>query len=234
VPVDPVSQRNGAPNRPESREGQSGRTARTVARIADSAARMSEMVSQLLDLTRVRLGRGLPMSLGEADLGRICDEAADELEQVNPTRRIERDFSGDLKGRWDADRLIQVVSNLLDNALQHGDTRGVVRLAASASPPGSVTLEVHNIGPPIPPEMMPTLFQPFRHGSGERPDGSSLGLGLFIAHTIVVAHGGSIEVESSEESGTCFSVRLPRGERQAPTEQRESSRTNGQEAPEPS
>jgi len=216
------------------REGPSGRTARTVARIADSAARMSEMVSQLLDLTRVRLGRGLPMSLREADLGVICDEAADELEQVNPTRRIERHFSGDLKGLWDADRLIQVVSNLLDNALQHGDPEGVVRMAASASSPGSVTLEVRNDGPPIPPEMMPTLFQPFRRGGGDRPDGSSLGLGLFIAHTIVEAHGGSIEVESSEESGTCFSVRLPRGERHAPRERREASRTNGPEAREPS
>lgn len=211
------------------REGASGRNARTAARIADSAARMSEMVSQLLDLTRIRLGAGMPLQRRPADLGEICREAVDEIEHAHPTRRIEREIWGDLAGVWDADRLAQVVSNLLDNALRHGDPEQLVRLRGWASGPGKVSLEIHNRGEPIPPEIMPALFHPFRQSIEERPERRSLGLGLFIAHTIVEAHGGRIEVESTRERGTHFTVHLPRA---GPPEHERPRETAGHDAPE--
>ena len=206
------------------REGLGGRNARTAARIADSAARMSEMVAQLLDLTRIRLGRGVPLRRRPADLGEVCRRAADELQHVNPKRRIEREISGDLSGHWDGDRLIQVVSNLLDNALRHGDPDAPIRLRVWASAPHTVSMEVRNEGPPIPPEMMPALFHPFRKGSAEAAGSrSSLGLGLFIAHTIVEAHDGRIDVRSTHDEGTRFTVHLPRRARSEDEQAREAN-----------
>jgi len=113
-------------------------------------------------------------------------------------------------GMWDPDRLAQVVSNLVDNATTHGCVEGPV-LVKLADEDRTVTLEVHNAGRPVPSDLMPLLFDPFRRGaSRDAARGEGLGLGLFIANQIVLAHGGSIDVRSSVQEGTSFTVRLPR------------------------
>jgi signal transduction histidine kinase len=106
----------------------------------------------------------------------------------------------------DRDRLAQVVSNLLGNALEHGDATRAVTVALVGG--DDVALTVHNEGPAIAPEIMPVLFEPFRVTRGERSRG--LGLGLYITEQIVLAHGGRVDVSSSVEGGTTFVVHLPR------------------------
>ncbi|MBI2392019.1 MAG: PAS domain-containing protein [Deltaproteobacteria bacterium] len=192
-------------------DGLDERVAGVVGRMARSAARMSEMVAQILDLTRIRHGKGLPIERRDADLGRVCCEVAGEVSAAHPEREIRCEVSGDLRGKWDTARLSQVVSNLVSNAVQHGSPSEPVRITArpSGSGDGPVVIEVHNEGAPIPEELLATIFQPFRQATGKATSGS-LGLGLFIAESIVRAHGGSIEARSSRAGGTTFTVVLPR------------------------
>jgi signal transduction histidine kinase len=119
--------------------------------------------------------------------------------------------SGDGHGEWDAARLAQVVSNLVDNALTHGDRDEPVRVSVDAEEAG-VRLKVMNRGPVVPPELMPELFEPFRRGvvTDRASRSRGLGLGLYIVKAIVAAHGGTIDVHSTIRDGTMFSVRLPR------------------------
>lgn len=193
-------------------EGLDQRHAKAAWRIVSAAARMKGMVSDLLDLTRTHLGQGIPISKRPANLGAICRRALDELQAFHPDRELTLDCQGELNGEWDDDRLAQVVSNLVGNALQHGDARPVTVRAVSQGQ--SVLLTVHNFGPTIPVTSFKTIFDPMvRSSTGQDYAGQSrsLGLGLFIVRQIVSAHGGSVAVASTEEAGTTFTVSLPRG-----------------------
>ena len=114
------------------------------------------------------------------------------------------DVAGNVEGTWDPDRLQQVVSNLVGNALEHSD--GVVSVRVEAAK-HDVVLSVHNDGEPIPAEVLPALFEPFRRG--ERSAGG-LGLGLYIVREVIRRHGGTIDVRSSSAAGTTFVSRWPR------------------------
>ena len=183
------------------------RQARVVARIASSGDRMARMIDDLLDFARSRLGGEFPMHPRRIDLRQISEQTIEELEFAY-TRQVKLDAQGDLWGDWDPDRIAQVVSNLVGNALQHSDGEVTVTLRAEKD---FVVLETHNGGPPIPPEVLPHVFEPGRRGDARS---GGLGLGLFIVQQIVLAHGGSIEVTSSEEKGTTFTLALPRKRRQ--------------------
>jgi PAS domain S-box-containing protein len=187
--------------------------ARTVARLATSAERMSHIVDQTLDFTRSRLGGGIPISVGDADLASICRQAIDEMEVAHPGVEFHLSTEGDARGRWDAQRLSQVLSNLLGNAVQHGDTGRPVRVQVRGGADDAVELIVRNDGPPIPPALLPVIFEAFRHGAREQQSSGSLGLGLFIVRQIALAHGGDVTAHSSPSEGTSFVVRLPRGAR---------------------
>lgn len=181
-----------------------------LARLSDvlqgSARRMTRMVDQLLDFTQVRLGRGIPLRFDEGDLGRIARAVLDEIASAHPAYRIEVELRGDLRGAWDADRVAQLLTNLCVNACQHG--RGPVRLHLNGLHPALLRIRVHNQGC-IDPELLPTLFEPLQ--LGKRKEGSSgLGLGLHISQQIALGHGGSIDVDSTAEGGTCFEIILPR------------------------
>jgi PAS domain S-box-containing protein len=184
-----------------------GRDADRIGRAAD---RMARMIRDLLDLTRGRLASGIPVAPRAADLAAICRRAVEELRAAHPERQIVLSVRGDAQGTWDADRLTQVASNLVDNALAYSppDTPISVDVRGEG---GHVVLAVKNFGAPIPPEAMSRIFAPFSRGNhdGERAK-VGLGLGLFIVHRIVEAHGGAVTLASSAEDGTVFTVSLPR------------------------
>jgi signal transduction histidine kinase len=180
-----------------------------IDRILSSSRRMSNMIAQLLDLTRSRIGGGIPLDRRDTDLGVIVGEVVDELRHTYPAREVTWSRPPAVWAPVDRDRLAQVVSNLVGNALEHGDpTKPVsVRLGAEGT---AIELLVHNVGAPIPPALLPTLFEPFRLTLARGARSKGLGLGLFITQQIVVAHGGEVEVDSTPERGTTFRVVLPR------------------------
>jgi signal transduction histidine kinase len=183
-----------------------------VQRIERSGQRMNQMVSDLLDFTRSRLGRGIPIERGDADLERVVHEAVDEARASNPKRTLNVKTAGVLSGAWDAKRISQALTNLISNAIHHGGENSPIAVTATGEEE-QVSIAVHNEGPAIPPERVTKLFDPLGYGgaaSGKVHDSSHLGIGLHIAKAIVNAHGGSIDVDSSDEAGTTFTVNLPR------------------------
>lgn len=175
--------------------------------VARGVKRIEHIVGDLLDLARERQGAGIPVDPRPTDLRVICRQIIDEVEAIAQDRRITFDDEGDGRGVWDEHRILQAVSNLTSNAVQHGTpgSRVLVRLRGDAQ---RASVEVLNDGE-IPSELLPRIFEPFGSGrrSGSRSPG--LGLGLFIAHAIARAHGGELEVNSSG-GRTAFRLVLPR------------------------
>jgi hypothetical protein len=185
------------------------RSANTASRILRSAHRMGRLIDDLLDLTVTRLGGSIPLTREAVDLEALCQEVVLEAQAAHAGASVTFASSGDLRGEWDRDRLAQVLSNLLGNAIQHGDG-GPVALGAQGSGP-DVVVTVHNRGVPIPMEAQEAIFEPLvRRAAGAAADANGIGLGLFIARTIVASHEGQISVSSSETDGTTMTVRLPR------------------------
>ena len=185
------------------------RGVRIAARMLSSANRMSRMIGDLLDLTRTRLGDQIPVVRAPLDLVPLCQQVVSELEGLRPNGGLRFTPTGDLRGEWDGDRISQVLSNLLRNAIQHGGPDDPISLVAEGRG-DEVLLTVHNGGPPIPPEALTSIFEPMvRHVRGD-PTNAGLGLGLYIASQVVLAHGGTLDVTSTEAEGTRFTVRLPR------------------------
>ena len=180
-------------------------------RVARGGERIHRIVDVLLDFTRARLGGGIPVVSQAGDLNDVCYRVVDELNVTRPGRVIQCDFVRDcLHGTWDLERMAQVLSNLLDNALKYSPPASTVRLSTWEKGE-AVFIEVHNDGEPIASELLPHLFEPFRRGDGpEATARESLGLGLYIAHSIVQAHQGSLTVCSSPKDGTTFRICLPR------------------------
>lgn len=185
---------------------------RMVQRIDGSAERMARLVKQLLDFTRARMAGGIPLRPRDVALDEVCRRVIAELELAHGDRSIQLEVRGDCNGFWDEERLAQVLSNLVANALQH-------------SPPGTpvsvhlegveslLRVEVHNAGPPIPAALRSHLFEPFHRSessASKPPRAGGLGLGLYIVAQIVQAHGGTVEVSSTVEEGTSFVLLLPR------------------------
>ena len=180
-------------------------------RIARSGRRMNRMVGDLLDFTRSRLGSGVPITRAPMDMEKMARQTVDEISAANPESVLKVSMSGNLQGNWDCARITQVLANLLGNAAQHGTPRTMISLTARGELK-EVVLQVHNRGTPIPPADIPMLFSPFKRlaNPGDGGNNGSLGLGLYIVERIVTAHGGSIDVNSSDTGGTFFTVRLPR------------------------
>lgn len=185
------------------------RSVKIAARMLNSANRMNRMIADLLDLTRTRFGDTIPVVRAPIDLDPLCRQVTAELEVVRPAGGVQFTPAGDLRGEWDGDRIAQVLSNLLRNAIQHGSPKDPITLTAVGER-DEVTVEVHNGGPPIPREALATLFDPMVRHVGDAPANIGLGLGLYIASQVVVAHGGTLGVTSTDADGTRFTVHLPR------------------------
>ena len=186
-----------------------GRNAKALGRLISSGHRMSRMIEQLLDFTRLRVGGGIDVDPKRTDIATLVRQVVDELEATYPDCPVRVTSEGKTTGTWDADRLSQVLSNLVANACQHGDPAAGIRVAIDGDAPGGVRVRVHNMGT-IPAALIPQVFEPLTGGQRRRDRSRGLGLGLFISKRIVVAHGGGIEVSSSDAEGTTFTVSLPR------------------------
>ena len=184
-----------------------------ASQISTSAAVMARMISDLLDYTRTRLGAGMPVAPAPLDLSILCRAVFDEYRTAHPNRVIRFHSQGDLSGKWDEDRLRQAVSNLLGNAIQHGDENAPIDLKLTGES-SDVVIIIHNGGPPIPPGELSKIFDPLVRGSSaefpKRNRPGSIGLGLYIAREVARSHGGTIDATSSREAGTAFTMRLPR------------------------
>lgn len=184
----------------------------SVARIQRSASRMRRLVDDLIDFTRGHLGSSLPLVLVSANLGEIIRTVVEEIRLIHPHRKIDHTVQPGLEGVWDEGRLAQVLSNLLGNAIVHGGPTEIVHVKGFPED-SKMVVEVHNTGAPIPPEALPHLFDPLTRFATQDYSNhacNSLGIGLYIARTIVEAHGGTIAVSSREGAGTTFTVRVPR------------------------
>lgn len=185
-------------------------------RIASSSTRMMHMVGDLLDFTRSRLGGGIPIVRARMNMGKAVHDVVDEIAAAHPERTIEVHARGELEGEWDCARISQVLTNLIVNALEHGAEGTAVTVEVGGSDE-EVCMAVGNHGTVIPGDQLNGIFNPMkpREPAANAPAGgptSNLGLGLYIAERIVTAHGGRIDVVSSEAGGTTFTVRLPRRE----------------------
>jgi phosphoserine phosphatase RsbU/P len=189
-------------------------TARNLgARIAATTKRMERMVADLLDFTRSRQGGGMPVTLADTDLEAICRSVVQEVELGAPGRKIAFECLGEMHGQWDAGRLQQVVSNLVSNAVDYSPESSLINVTLRADQ-AAVILSVQNGGAVIPRATLHSLFDPFRRGSSESTasrGSRGLGLGLYIVDQIARAHRGSVNASSDAETGTTFSVVLPRG-----------------------
>jgi sigma-B regulation protein RsbU (phosphoserine phosphatase) len=179
----------------------------TILRLMNgSALRMAGLIDNVLDFARGRLGGGFALERRLTFLEPVLKQVVDELRTALPDQKIDTAFALPDPIDSDGSRIAQLVSNLLGNAITHGEPAEPVRIAAQVVE-GNLEISVSNTGDPIPETAMPRLFQPFFRGQ-VRSSQQGLGLGLHIAAEIAKAHGGALTVTSSDEE-TRFTFRMP-------------------------
>lgn len=193
-------------------EGLDERATRICSQIYTSVKRASQIVGDLLDLTRCQMGPGIPVKKMGVDLLPVCQRIVDEIQAFHPGMNIRFEKKTSAAGEFDAARMEQVFSNIISNAVQHGDQQQPVEVTLQSSQ-GSAIFSVHNSGKPIPDDVLPFIFNPMgrfsQHSVIDHGPSQGLGLGLFIASEIVASHRGVIEVTSNPAQGTTFLVRVP-------------------------
>lgn len=178
-------------------------------RILRSVRTMDGMIKDLLEFAREKLGNGIPLSRKDSNIGLLCRAAAEDIETISPGHEVRLEMSGDLNGKFDAPRMQQVLSNLLGNAVKYSSPSIPIIVKAHGEPE-NIRLEVTNRGPTIPEASLEAIFDPLVQLPNNGDLSTSIGLGLYIARQIMVAHGGTLSASSSPEAGTTFTARLPR------------------------
>jgi signal transduction histidine kinase len=182
---------------------------RAVARVVTNANRIERMVHDLLDYTRSRLERGLPIDRRTGDLRAICQQVVENMQVLHPKSPIALKVAGGSRGFFDPDRALQVVSNLVGNAVRYSAPGTPITVTLHEAPEG-LWMCIHNQGEPIAKAVLPRLFEAFERGVPDESGRSAgLGLGLYIVKQIVEAHGGRVEVVSTADAGTTFKVLWP-------------------------
>jgi signal transduction histidine kinase len=190
-----------------SRSVTGDRDKRAAARLLRNARRMDRVVRDLMDYAQAQAEGGLHIAPREVDFHELCVRVLASLSSVHPDRAVTYQRGEDGRGRWDPDRLEELLENLVVNALKYGAPDHPVYVGWYGDAE-ELVLKVHNHGPPIRAALLPHVFDPFQRGE-DHSVRNSLGLGLFIVKQIVAAHGGRVEARSDRETGTTFLVRLP-------------------------
>lgn len=194
-------------------EGLGARATKISSQIYTSVKRASQIVGDLLDLTRCQMGPGIPVKKERLDLLPLCERIVDEIRAFHLSTDILFEKKAPAGGEFDGARMEQVFSNIISNAVQHGDNQHPIEVALHVTDE-SVVFSVHNSGEPIPDDVLPFIFNPMgrfsQHSIIDHGPSEGLGLGLFIASEIVTSHGGVIEVISNQERGTTFLVTIPK------------------------
>lgn len=177
-----------------------------VEMMRSSAARMGELIENVMDFARTRLGGGITVELKSVDLAPDLEHAVNELKSAFPSRDIRTEIARPLLVYCDPARVAQLLSNLVANAVTHGSAEQAIVVSATIEN-ATFDLAVSNGGRPIPPELQAVLFHPFTREKA-RPSQNGLGLGLYIASEIAKAHGGALEVASSATE-TRFILKIP-------------------------
>ena len=179
-----------------------------VERIERAAFSASRMVGDLLDFTRIELSGAIPIDRIDMDVRAVVEEAVEEARTRSPDRAIVVEGPESVPAHADHDRILQAMTNLLENALKFGDPAHPITVGI-AQTGALTTLSVHNRGPVIQAESMSHLFEATVQEETEKKR-EGLGLGLYIVRRIAEAHGGKTRVESSADAGTTFFIVLPR------------------------
>ena len=182
---------------------------RVLERVHSSTRRAVRLVSDLLDFTQARLGRGMNTAPREIDLHATVAECIDELTSSFPSASFVHRRVGEGKSHADPDRIAQLVGNLVANAVAYGLQGRPITITSEVDTLG-FSIVVQNEGDPIPPSLLPTLFEPMSRGEQIPSSTRSVGLGLFIVREIVRAHEGEVTVSSTLATGTSFSIRIPK------------------------
>ena len=185
-------------------------------RVKAALMQVDGSISDLLEYTRRRSAPGIAVDPFSCDLRHVCEAALDAVGTTHPARTFQLATSGDLVLSADAARVQQALANLLHNAIQHGDVQSEVKLEASADEAGA-SLSVWNAGRAIAEASLGAIFEPRVRAPGAASSPSdrlppSVGLGLFIAREIAIAHGGDITATSHPVAGTRFTIWLPRAQ----------------------
>jgi signal transduction histidine kinase len=188
-----------------ARDAEPAKRGHFATRALHNLKQIDRMIRELLDISRANAGAQISLNLNEAEATRLASDVIADL-SLRAGDRFVLEAGAPVRGWWDADRLKQALNNLLENAVKYGRDATPITCRISQVA-GRMFMSVHNVGDPIPPEQIPTLFLPFRRAqSAERGSKSGWGLGLVMVQRIAEAHGGSVTVESSQSSGTVFTL----------------------------
>ena len=189
---------------------------KTASLIVDSSSRVAEIVSDLLDFSTSHLGDGIPVATSWMDFSPVCTAIVEEMGLSRPGRSIKLEIAGDMEVVWDRARISQAFGNLITNAIDHGSAEEPIVVTVRVQNDDEIIWTVQNAGEIISSAQLRTIFDPAKRfalrPASERKlaDKINLGLGLYITREIIVAHGGRIEITSTQAAGTIFTVRLPR------------------------
>ena len=189
---------------------------KTASLIVDSSNRVAEIVSDLLDFSTSHLGDGIPVATSSMDFSPVCTTIVEEMGLSHPGRSIKLEIAGDMEVVWDRARISQAFGNLITNAIDHGSAEEPIVVTVRVQNDDEIIWTVQNAGEVISSAQLRTIFDPAKRfalrPASERKlaDKINLGLGLYITREIIVAHGGRIEITSTQAAGTIFTVRLPR------------------------
>lgn len=189
---------------------------KTASLLVDSSNRVAEIVSDLLDFSTSHLGDGIPVTTSSMDFSPVCTTLVEEMRLFHPDRSIKLEIAGDMEVIWDRSRISQAFGNLITNAIDHGSAADPIVVTVREHSDDEIIWTIQNAGEVISSAQLRTIFDPAKRfalrPASERKlsDKVNLGLGLYITREIIVAHGGRIEITSTKEGGTTFTIRLPR------------------------